>query len=187
VQLSTAWDSHIGWPNQDKIGDYYHMLSDRVGANLAWAATFNGEQDVWFLRIGDYDCNANGVGDATDIAQGASTDWNYNGIPDECEGLQVSDAGAPRLGYRLLQNRPNPFNPATTIPFDSPSAGAVRLRILDVAGRLVRTFEGEAHAGRNALVWDGGDASRRPAASGVYIYRLEAPGFAAARRMLLLR
>jgi hypothetical protein len=31
------------------------------------------------------DCNANGVGDACDIADGASDDCTGNGIPDECE------------------------------------------------------------------------------------------------------
>ncbi len=48
---SPPWNSHLGWPNQDKIGDYYHMVSDVAGARLAWAATFNGEQDVYYSRI----------------------------------------------------------------------------------------------------------------------------------------
>jgi hypothetical protein len=61
------------------------MVSDDVGAHLAYAATFNGEEDVWYLRIGDYDCNANGVADSVDIATGTSHDWNRNDIPDECE------------------------------------------------------------------------------------------------------
>ena len=30
------------------------MISDDVGAHVAYAATHNGEQDIWFLRIGDY-------------------------------------------------------------------------------------------------------------------------------------
>ncbi len=84
-QLSPAWNSHIGWPNQNKIGDYYQLISDDVGAHLIWAATFNGEQDVYYTRIGDYDCNSNGVGDAIDIADLTSPDCNDNGIPDECE------------------------------------------------------------------------------------------------------
>jgi hypothetical protein len=62
-----------------------------VGASLAWANTFNGEQDVYYLRIGDYDCNVNGVGDATDIGVGGSPDTNGNGIPDECEDLCPCD------------------------------------------------------------------------------------------------
>jgi hypothetical protein len=57
VVLTPAFDPHIGWPQQDKIGDYYDMISDNVGADLAFSATFNGEQDVYYIRIGDYDCN----------------------------------------------------------------------------------------------------------------------------------
>ena len=41
----------MGYPNQDKLGDYYDMVSDNTGAYLAYAATFNGGQDVYFLRI----------------------------------------------------------------------------------------------------------------------------------------
>jgi len=52
VRLSPSFDSTVGWPDQNKIGDYYHMVSDNVGANLAYSATFNDEQDVYFLRIG---------------------------------------------------------------------------------------------------------------------------------------
>ena len=89
MPLGPAWNSTAGWPVQMKIGDYYHMVSDVVGANLAYAATYNGEEDVWILRIGDYDCNGNGIGDAVDIASGTSLDLNGNGIPDECEGLAI--------------------------------------------------------------------------------------------------
>jgi hypothetical protein len=85
VPLSGSFDSHVGWPNQNKLGDYYDIISDKVGAYLAWAATFNFEQDVYFLRIGDYDCNDNGVPDSQDIADETSDDCNLNGIPDECE------------------------------------------------------------------------------------------------------
>lgn len=49
--LSPSWNSHVGWPNQNKIGDYYDMVSDDAGANLAWSATLNGEQDVYYARI----------------------------------------------------------------------------------------------------------------------------------------
>lgn len=50
-QASPVWNSRIGWPNQSKIGDYYHMVSDNSGADLAWSATFSGGQDVYYTRI----------------------------------------------------------------------------------------------------------------------------------------
>jgi hypothetical protein len=49
--LSPPWDPLIGHPNQNKIGDYYHMVSFDDAAHLAYAATFNGEEDVYYLRI----------------------------------------------------------------------------------------------------------------------------------------
>jgi hypothetical protein len=52
-KLSDFFNSHLGWPNQQKMGDYFDMISDINGARLAWAATFNGEQDVYYSYISD--------------------------------------------------------------------------------------------------------------------------------------
>jgi len=49
--LSPPFDPHVGWPQQDKIGDYYDMVSANDAAHLIFSATFNGEQDVYYLRI----------------------------------------------------------------------------------------------------------------------------------------
>ena len=83
VPASPVFDSHDGWPSQSKLGDYYHMISDNAAANLAYAATFNDEQDVYFLRLGD--CNNDGVHDGEELADGSAFDVNANGILDECE------------------------------------------------------------------------------------------------------
>jgi hypothetical protein len=85
VPVSQMFDSSVGYPGgNDKLGDYYDMISDDAGANVAYAATFNGEQDVYFLRI-HVDCNGNGIPDVEEIAAGTSHDCNGNGIPDACD------------------------------------------------------------------------------------------------------
>jgi hypothetical protein len=83
LPVSPPFDSTVGHPQQNKIGDYYHMVSDAGGASLAYSATFNGEQDVYFVRLGD--CNSNGVHDSIDVSGGSSDDINDNDVPDECE------------------------------------------------------------------------------------------------------
>jgi len=50
-QMSESFDPHVGWPIQQKMGDYFDMVSDDGGAHLAWAGTFNGEQDVYYSYI----------------------------------------------------------------------------------------------------------------------------------------
>jgi hypothetical protein len=85
IAISPTFDSFLGFPQQNKMGDYYHMRSDLVGADLAFTATFNEEEDVYYVRIGDRDCDGNGVGDGEDLASGGLKDCDDNEIPDVCE------------------------------------------------------------------------------------------------------
>jgi hypothetical protein len=52
-RLSEYFNPHVGWPNQNKMGDYFDMISEVNGAHLAWAATFTGGQDVYYSFITD--------------------------------------------------------------------------------------------------------------------------------------
>ena len=185
---SPSWDAHIGWPNQNKIGDYYHMISDNVGADLAWAATFNGEQDVYHTRIGDYDCNGNGVGDSLDVVLGNETDVNGNGILDVCEGIVSDVPGTPQIDDLRLDSYPNPFKRGTQVIFHLPREGAARLDVLDAQGRLLRTLADETYtAGRHAVAWDGTDGNGRRLPPGVYLLQARVGAERQARRVVVLR
>ena len=50
-KLSDSFDPHVGYPQQQKMGDYIDMISDSLGAHLAWANTLNGEEDVYYSHI----------------------------------------------------------------------------------------------------------------------------------------
>jgi hypothetical protein len=51
VAISNLFNPFVGYPNQQKIGDYVTTVSDNVSANVAYAATFNGEEDIYYVRI----------------------------------------------------------------------------------------------------------------------------------------
>ena len=51
VAVSNSFSPFVGYPNQDKIGDYITVVSDNANANVAYAATFNGEEDIYYVRI----------------------------------------------------------------------------------------------------------------------------------------
>ena len=89
----------------------------------------------------------------------------------------------------LMQNHPNPFNPTTTITFDVAVAGDVRIEIYDVSGSLVRTLvSGSKGVGRHVTTWDGHDSNGSQVHTGVYFYRMTAPGYTSqAKKMLLLK
>jgi hypothetical protein len=51
VVVSNPFNPYLGYPNQNKLGDYITMVSDNGGGNVAYAATFNGEQDIYYIRV----------------------------------------------------------------------------------------------------------------------------------------
>src|SRR5688572_23560015 len=51
VAVSEPFNPLIGYPNQPKMGDYMAIVSDLGGGNVAYTATFNGEQDVYYVRV----------------------------------------------------------------------------------------------------------------------------------------
>jgi subtilisin-like proprotein convertase family protein len=83
VAVSPVFDSFVGYPDQNKIGDYIGIVSAATGADVAYTATFNGEQDVYYVRVFP-DCNGNGISDVTDLANATSADCNLDHVPDEC-------------------------------------------------------------------------------------------------------
>ncbi len=84
--------------------------------------------------------------------------------------------------------QPNPFNPSTTIRYDTASASRVNLSIFDVRGALVVTLVDEMQpAGAKSIVWNARDAHGNALASGVYLCRLEAGGAHQTRKLVLLK
>ena len=118
------------------------------------------------------------AGQSIDLAFGLESRYG-TGVPDE---------GTPEK-FNLGQNVPNPFNPKTTIRYEVPAGGGhVAIEIYDVSGRLVRTLvDREETEGAHEVAWDGRDAQGRELPSGVYFYRMRAPGVETTKKALLLK
>jgi YVTN family beta-propeller protein len=122
----------------------------------------------------------------------ANRDYFY--MLQEDRGLEPGFEHGPyklnwALENALYQNRPNSFNPRTTISFSIAQDGHTKLAVYNLAGRLVDVIVDETlRADTHEFTWDGKDRGGRSVASGVYVYRLSAPGgFVAAKKMTLVR
>ena len=93
----------------------------------------------------------------------------------------------------LLPCYPNPFNPKVWIPYELAEETKVTIRIYNTLGELVRTLDlgvqprGSYVTRDRAACWDGRTQSGEEAASGVYLYQLEAGNLRMTRKMMLLR
>jgi hypothetical protein len=91
--------------------------------------------------------------------------------------------------FGLFQNAPNPFNPTTTITYQTPvDAGRVEIAVYDAAGRRVATLcSGRSVPGTHRIVWAGLDDRGNRVASGTYFVRMSAAGYTATRKVTLLK
>jgi hypothetical protein len=83
---------------------------------------------------------------------------------------------------------PNPFNPQTTIAWEMPSAGPLRVEIHDVKGRVVRRlWQATTDAGPGQVMWNGRDDSGGQVGSGLYFARLIRPESVLTRKLSLVK
>ncbi len=92
-------------------------------------------------------------------------------------GKTVADAN----GFSLLQNRPNPFSNETLIAFNLPEATTATLTIYDVAGRIIKAYEGDFSKGYNELTVSRADLS----SAGLLYYQLKTPTDVATMKMIV--
>jgi len=99
------------------------------------------------------------------------------------DGVDDHQALRPET-FRLYQNYPNPFNPVTNIQFDLVRDAKVTLKVFNVLGQEVATlFDAQPlRAGVQTAVFDASVL-----ASGVYVYRLDANGVTASRKMVVMK
>jgi len=124
------------------------------------------------------------------VEQGRTYIYRLTRPDGEGEPILSQEIYVPVSRAGLGQNFPNPFNPTTRIAYWVPEGGKrdVQLLIYDVSGARVRTLVNESkRGGRYEVQWNGRDDAGNQVASGVYFYRLSQPGYAATKKMVLLK
>ncbi|MBE0644766.1 MAG: VWA domain-containing protein [Bacteroidetes bacterium] len=133
---------------------------------------FAAEGD-YLVRVDVYDPCSIGVGPAVSHTWQVYV-YNVSGIENPAAAAQ----------FAILGNYPNPFNPGTVIEYRLPEGRhALRLEVLDAAGRVVRTLIASEQTGGTHRI--GFDAAGLP--SGSYVARLSTDGVVRTHRMMLLK
>jgi hypothetical protein len=85
--------------------------------------------------------------------------------------------------YRLYQNFPNPFNPATIINYKITQKGYVTLNVYNLVGQMVATLVSEyQEPGTYTKRFEAADLT-----AGVYLYKLQVNNFSSVKRMTLIK
>jgi hypothetical protein len=184
IVAGTAWT--LG-TNETNI---YLIKTDSTGDTL-WTLIYVGSDSEYGVSLDQSQGRGYIVGGSI---------WTFIDPPD-CWLLKTGPdtvvSGAPSIeaithprALTLHPAYPNPFNPVTTISYEVPVRGIVRVDVYNVLGRKTAELVHDiASAGRHCVRWDAGELP-----SGVYFVRLsartpsgEAGEFHQTRKVVLLK
>lgn len=151
-----------------------------------------------FIKIGQVDSNVTSFTDRFLLQGGTfytyrvksfrgkmTSEWsNEATVTTPLTGVRpVGERPAVPQEFALEQNFPNPFNPATAIGYQLPESCHVRLRVLDLQGRVVDVLVDEYQSpGYYRVSWQPDNLP-----SGLFFYQLQADDFNQTNRLLYLK
>jgi len=166
-------------------GDLYLIRTDSLGDTL-WTRTYGGtdlDEGYYIKQTSDGGFIITGY--TYSIGAGLSDVYIIKTNGNGMVGIEESndDYRTRNIEYRLLQNRPNPFNKLTSISYELRAPEHTTLKIYDITGRLVETLvDDHQKSGVYKVQWEGKDQS-----SGVYFYKLTSSDFTATKKLILLK
>jgi hypothetical protein len=194
------WDfTHAAIDNQDKtviLGLISELVNMRVDADMKAAAQTNTKIADLVFRVPDgYEASFETF---TTERPGHELTFIYNEmesgqlrvgsyVPEFEVDVDFKGTASLPTEFALSQNYPNPFNPTTSFRLSLPEESDYSIQIFNVAGQLVRSWDGHEAAGTYTITWDGRNNQKSRVASGVYFYKAEANGRTETRKMLMLK
>ena len=172
------YDTTMAGPTGDNVIDVQYLTANNYGSSTV------GIQDM--TRTIGIQCLYNGTYNkaAAQIAPGRAI--RYTTLPP-ATGIE-GQWTRPEANRLELRAAPNPMAGQGLIHLALPQPGHVRLVVLDVVGRLVRTItDARLDQGRHSLVWDRRDDVGRRVAAGVYLLRLATDTGTVTHKAVLLR
>jgi hypothetical protein len=159
--LTYLWTLNHTWQDQNGM-DYSKTQSISDADNIERLFSFRGQYELTC----EYS-EGNGYGSVVwDIGYGLNVDEHNIELPEK---------------FVLYQNYPNPFNGSTNIRFQLPNRAETVFQIVDIMGRLVKTYTlGSLSRGQHTLTIDLGESS-----SGIFFGKLQIEGSKAQIALIL--
>jgi len=179
IYWRVSWGAYTGPTDGDIIndadGEFGPPVAGPLPSSSFQALHFNGAVNAQSTNnLADYSITA---GDAT---------WTNNKNQSATLSPLVGVPAPQGVALALGAPSPNPAHRTIAYSVELPTESAVRVRVIDPAGRVVRTLvDGTLPAGRHPLQWSAtaGDATLH---TGIYFLQLEAAGQRISRRFAIV-
>ena len=170
------------WVTEDQIIDegdslnFFIVAADPNGNNLEYEWLLDGDEvsieSIYSFLTDEFSAGEYEVTLFVTDNAGSRNELNY------LWNITVNDVVSTEeilLTSYSLRNFPNPFNPETTIKFNTENTEEnTEIEIYNIKGQKIKQLEvRNLKLGINEVIWDGTDENNQPVSSGIYMYQLK--------------
>ncbi len=175
------WGDNLQYVNKflpiedaEAIFSYDSFSNDPDWENAVCGQRFSGNYKIYILGFPLYY-----------MMQDEAEEIVHNVLEDFGEVSSIENYELEVINCKL-NNYPNPFNPSTTISFETTNLHEnTRIEIYNLKGQKIRKFS--IYNNQSSIEWNGTDQSNQPVSSGIYFYKLKSGDIEISRKMLLLK
>lgn len=186
------------WHKYDTEPGYdYGYVEYSTDGGVQWnsLAAYNGSDTVWTKQM--YDMSFLPASTVIKIRFRFYSDVSITGtgwylddiLVQETTGVSgtQTDPGVP-ASIMLGLAYPNPSSGGALIKYQLPQKISTELRVYNITGQMVRTIQmGIQNPGNQSVFWNGRDQNEQKVAAGIYFYQLNAGGFAATKKLVVIK
>lgn len=122
--LTNSFNEHLGYPQQNKIGDYLTTVSDNTGCDIAFSATFNGEQDIYFMRVAAPNPSYSIIPDVFTVNQGVQSGGNLASLAQHDANRLLVQADELDPAPQVTVEGTSPYGTVSEINFQNWSSAS---------------------------------------------------------------
>lgn len=142
---------------------------------------------IWYDWATGAEVNVTNTTQQITLKPGTFVIYTTKRYPTPASGILVdNEENQPETPKHFGLNAayPNPFNPSTTISYQLAAAGAVKIEVVDLAGRKIATLADlkSQTAGSHSIQWNASGVG-----SGVYLIRMQAANRSFVQKVTLLK
>ncbi len=168
-------NSIFGYPN------FLNYLGNKDSVDLHIKSPSPVEGKGWFIATTPEDFDSELRSNLTPVDIGADAGNFIFGFPisadENTDLITIKD-------FYLYQNHPNPFNPSTTISWQSAVGSKQTIKLYNALGEEIDTIvDGYYEAGKHSIFY----IVNSTLPSGVYFYQLRAGDYVQTKKMILMR